>query len=240
MTEPETTPTPEPKPTLHQRILKVMDSLAYIQKGDKRVNGEYTFVSHDQVIQKLRPFLVDNGIILLTDVLEYKQVDFPPRLNKFGKEVYNSRTEATLNLRLVNADDPKDFIEGRAIGFGIDNGDKGPGKAISYAVKYFLLKNFCLETGDDPDKDADPRGQNETPPPAKKAPVEPKPAAPVSNPISEAQMKMLRAKAKEKDINPNEVKDQIMTKFGKASSKDLTSKEASELIDWVERWRVQG
>ena len=148
MTEPEITPTPEPKPTLHQRILKVMDSLAYIQKGDKRVNGEYTFVSHDQVIQKLRPFLVDNGIILLTDVLEYKQVDFPPRLNKFGKEVYNSRTEATLNLRLVNADDPKDFIEGRAIGFGIDNGDKGPGKAISYAVKYFLLKNFCLETGD--------------------------------------------------------------------------------------------
>lgn len=31
--------------------------------------------------------------------------------------------------------------------------DKGPGKAISYAVKYAYLKAFALETGDDPDHD---------------------------------------------------------------------------------------
>ena len=42
----------------------------------------------------------------------------------------------------------------RAFGYGIDNGEKGPGKAVSYAVKYALLKTFCLETGDDPDRDA--------------------------------------------------------------------------------------
>jgi hypothetical protein len=38
-------------------------------------------------------------------------------------------------------------------GYGIDNQDKGPGKAMSYAVKYAMLKTFCLETGDDPEKD---------------------------------------------------------------------------------------
>jgi hypothetical protein len=40
-------------------------------------------------------------------------------------------------------------------GFGIDDQDKGPGKAISYAVKYAYLKALCLESGDDPDEDQD-------------------------------------------------------------------------------------
>jgi hypothetical protein len=31
----------------------------------------------------------------------------------------------------------------------LDNGDKAPGKAISYATKYALLKTFLLETGED-------------------------------------------------------------------------------------------
>jgi hypothetical protein len=40
-------------------------------------------------------------------------------------------------------------------------GDKGPGKAVSYAFKYALLKVFCLETGDDPDNDANARYEPE-------------------------------------------------------------------------------
>ncbi len=51
-------------------------------------------------------------------------------------------------------------------GYGVDGGgfdrdgkekpqgDKGPGKAISYAFKYACLKLFCLETGEDADNDA--------------------------------------------------------------------------------------
>jgi hypothetical protein len=38
-------------------------------------------------------------------------------------------------------------------GYGIDPQDKGPGKAISYSVKYALLKALGLESGDDPDND---------------------------------------------------------------------------------------
>jgi hypothetical protein len=36
-------------------------------------------------------------------------------------------------------------------GYGVDAQDKGPGKAMSYGVKYALLKVLGLETGDDPD-----------------------------------------------------------------------------------------
>ena len=58
-------------------------------------------------------------------------------------------------MRFVNVDDAADFIEVATAGYGIDDQDKGPGKAISYAVKYALLKTLGLESGDDPDEDQD-------------------------------------------------------------------------------------
>jgi len=59
-----------------------------------------------------------------------------------------------LNVTFVNSEAPNDSFTVKYPGYGVDGGDKGPGKAISYAFKYALLKTFCLETGDDPDQDA--------------------------------------------------------------------------------------
>lgn len=64
-----------------------------------------------------------------------------------------NRTQVDLAVRFVNIDKPEDYIDVPACGYGIDSQDKGPGKAISYAVKYALLKALGLETGDDPEKD---------------------------------------------------------------------------------------
>ena len=52
----------------------------------------------------------------------------------------------------INADNK---IE-KAILVGLDTGDKAPGKAMTYADKYALMKAYKLSTGDDPDKDASP------------------------------------------------------------------------------------
>jgi hypothetical protein len=65
-----------------------------------------------------------------------------------------NRTQVSLVVRFVNVDQPSDFVDVPCLGFGIDTQDKGPGKAVSYAVKYALLKALGLETGDDPDEDA--------------------------------------------------------------------------------------
>lgn len=58
-----------------------------------------------------------------------------------------------MKVRFQSADNTADFIETVGIGAGIDTGDKGPGKAMSYAFKYAMLKALCLETGEDPDFD---------------------------------------------------------------------------------------
>jgi len=50
---------------------------------------------------------------------------------------------------LVNMDKPDDFIEHTCVGQGMDAGDKGPGKAHTYAMKVMLVKGFGIETGED-------------------------------------------------------------------------------------------
>ena len=127
-------------PNIYQRILSVMSELDYIQKGSKMVNGQYKYVSHDQVTSAIQPLLVQYGIASLPTVKSWKQE--------------GNRTEVELLVYFVNANDPNDQFSVMSIGYGVDSGDKGPGKAISYAFKMACLKTFCLETGEDPDNDA--------------------------------------------------------------------------------------
>lgn len=123
-----------------QRILAVMAELDYIQKGPKTVNGQYRYASHDQVAAAVHPLLVKHGIMVMPDVIEHTQE--------------GNRTVVKLKVSFLNADVPQEGFAITSLGYGIDSGDKGPGKAISYAYKYAILKAFCLETGDDPDEDA--------------------------------------------------------------------------------------
>lgn len=126
-----------------------MADLEYIQKGGKArymkkdgsMGASYNFVSHDQVTAKVHPLLVKHGIVILPTVEELAQD--------------GNRTVVKLLVMLVNVDNPADNLQVRSVGYGLDDGDKGPGKAVSYAYKYALLKTFCLETGDDPDEVAD-------------------------------------------------------------------------------------
>ena len=130
---------------IYQRILGVMKDIDYIEKGSAKVNGMYRFVSHDAVTAKLHPALVKHGIVVIPSVEELKQE--------------GNRTMVKLRVVFCNVDNPTEGIVTFHYGYGIDGNEKGPGdkgigKAVSYAFKYALLKTFCLETGDDPDNDA--------------------------------------------------------------------------------------
>jgi len=57
--------------------------------------------------------------------------------------------EATFQIEFVNMDEPTDRIVTQQTAHALDNGDKAPGKAMSYATKYAILKLFNIETGED-------------------------------------------------------------------------------------------
>ncbi len=124
---------------IFQRIAAAMGEVKYVQKN-KPKGMQYSVVSHDNVTAKVRPALLKHGVIYFPSVLEHGQD--------------GNRTWAKVETRFQNIDDPKDFIAIQMFGYGVDSQDKGPGKAISYAVKYCLLKAMGLETGDDADNES--------------------------------------------------------------------------------------
>lgn len=132
--------TREAKMNVHQRLAMAMAEVKYIQNEQKK-GMQYRIVSHDKVTAKVRPALLAAGIVYYPVRCEYTQ--------------NGNRTECSVTVRFVNIDEPTDFFDVPTLGFGVDPQDKGPGKAMSYAVKYALLKAMGLETGEDPDEDAD-------------------------------------------------------------------------------------
>jgi hypothetical protein len=56
-----------------------------------------------------------------------------------------------MTTRLIDVEKPEDFIDVESIGHGLDSGDKGFGKASTYARKYALLNAYKIATGEDPD-----------------------------------------------------------------------------------------
>lgn len=125
---------------IYQRMNAVQQEIDYIQK-EKKQGMRYSIVSHDAVTAAVRPLMVKHGVI-------YYPMDF--NLKQTG-----NRTELVCTVIFQNIDNPSDSMAVSTAGYGIDDQDKGPGKAISYAVKYALLKALGLESGDDPDNDQD-------------------------------------------------------------------------------------
>ena len=123
---------------IYQRINAVMKEVKYIQKNEKK-SGLYSYVSHDSVSAALHAPMAEHGIVMI------------PTIAKLVQD--GNKTIVTMDISFVNADEPTDRITLQYYGYGIDTQDKGIGKAVSYAVKYALLKMFCLETGDDVEKD---------------------------------------------------------------------------------------
>ena len=130
---------------IYQRINEVRKSITYIQK-DKSVSagsaGSYRAVTHDAVTGMVRQHLVEHGVIIAPTLIESM---FHPKEEGAKQRLYS----ASYDVRFINMDAPDECVTIRIEAHALDNGDKAPGKAISYATKYAILKLFNIETGED-------------------------------------------------------------------------------------------
>ncbi len=129
---------------IYQRINSVREKVGYIQK-DKSVStggGSYRAVTHDMVTATTRQAMIDAGLVSYPVLVASK-------MNPPLPEAKQWRYEATYDFVFVNADTPAETITIRIEAHANDNGDKAPGKALSYAKKYALLKLLDIETGED-------------------------------------------------------------------------------------------
>lgn len=127
---------------IYQRINSVMKAVSYVQK-DARVQN-YSAVTHDNVTAVLRPELVKQGIVVEVSQLTGRVLD--KWQTKGGANMH--RYQGDYEISFVNIETPEDRVTIKVQAHADDTADKAPGKSMSYATKYGMLKTFSLETGE--------------------------------------------------------------------------------------------
>lgn len=87
--------------------------------------------------------IVETNVLTTTSTYEEKTTE---------KNQLFMRVKTT--YRFINIEKPDEYLDIVTYGDGVDSQDKAPGKAMTYADKYALLKAYKIETGDDPDQKA--------------------------------------------------------------------------------------
>lgn len=113
-------------------------------------SGSYKAVGEGDVLRAIKPLEVKYGVYSYPCKRDILQSEY--YTSKEGRSNQFIRIDTT--YRFVNMDNPNEYIDITTYGDGVDSQDKAPGKAMTYADKYALLKGYKIETGEDPDKDA--------------------------------------------------------------------------------------
>jgi len=130
---------------IYKKILELRKRVEYIQKTEQGAQG----VSSSNVLSKVRPVMDELGLLLMPSIT--KTNTFPKK--DYGKpDSKELFTEVWMTFTWVNAIEPNESISYDWYSQGLDMGEKGIGKAVTYAEKYFLLKSLNIPTDkDDPD-----------------------------------------------------------------------------------------
>lgn len=187
---------------IYQKLVEVRKQVSYLQKKD---GNQYAYVSSSQVLLSIKDKLDEIGLLLIPEAIDSKVT----QVTKGEKQVTTYFTEINMMFTWINIDNPSETIKCKWYAQGVDvAGEKGVGKAYTYAEKYFILKSFNIAT----DKlDPDVIANNDLDDHINKN----------KNKISEKQLARLFAIMKKAGQTDENVKTWIKNKFGIESKKDL-------------------
>ena len=125
---------------IYQKMLEVMKGVTYLSKDDKVEfkTTKYKAISEEKVTSTVRAKLIEQGLVIFPIAQVHKRQD--------------TLSTVDVTYRIVNTENPDEYIDVVSSGTGVDTQDKGVGKAMTYAYKYMLLRTFAIPTGEDPDK----------------------------------------------------------------------------------------
>lgn len=138
---------------IYERLLLISSEVPYVAKNLTVSTGSssYKAVSESDIISTIKPLETKYRVFsypVSRRIVESSQIE-----NTNGKKQNFLRLE--IIYRFINIDKSEQYIDITTYGDGIDFGDKAPGKAMTYADKYALMKAYKIPTGEDPDKDPD-------------------------------------------------------------------------------------
>ena len=144
---------------IYQKMSAITEEINRVAKNLTVGVGKsaYRAVGEADVLAAVKPIEIKHGVYSYPVSREIVETDVLTTTTEYdGKITENKRLFMRVKTvyRFVNIDNPVEYIDITTYGDGIDSGDKGCGKAMTYADKYALLKAYKIETGDDPDQQA--------------------------------------------------------------------------------------
>ena len=139
---------------LYVKIQAVGDEIKNVEKNISvgAGNSSYRAVADADVLFAVKKAEAKFGLVSIPVKQELVRSD---QVMKQSRDGYTSVTFADIvkmTVRIINVDNPQESIEVESFGRGLDPGDKGFGKASTYARKYALLNAYKIATGEDPDE----------------------------------------------------------------------------------------
>jgi hypothetical protein len=132
---------------IYQAINAIMGEVGYVQKI-KTGGLNYSFAGEADLIAAIRPVMVAHGVFMY--VVNILDVGVEHYETAKGTQMVN--TSLIVKIVFYHAPSGTSFTV-TSRGEGADSGDKSSNKALTGAYKYALRETFCIETGDDPDKE---------------------------------------------------------------------------------------
>lgn len=137
--------------SLYEKLLVIQQSIDRFVKDNQVGEGKqaYKAVSSEQVLDTVRPLLNDLKLLLLPEVVSANVI-----VGSTSSGTARYLTELTMKMTWVDTETSETLAQ-QWYAQGIDlAGEKGVGKANTYAEKYYLMKAFHVPTPkDDPDGD---------------------------------------------------------------------------------------
>jgi len=125
---------------IYEKINAIMENVESLQKDGKVdfKNTRYNYLSEAKTTAEMRKQLI-----------KYKLVILPVEIDEHKE---GAITQGKYTYKLVNAENPEEYIMLQSGGQGHDSADKGSGKASTYAYKYLMWRTFAIPSNDDPDQ----------------------------------------------------------------------------------------
>ena len=144
----------EQKMNIYQKIQAVAEEVRNVEKNLNIGTGQssYKAVADIDVLKKVKEAEKKFGLVSIPVKQELVKSEILRTVGQGGYEKINYVDVVKMTLRIINIENPDETVEVESFGRGLDAGDKGFGKASTYARKYALLNAYKIATGQDPDE----------------------------------------------------------------------------------------
>lgn len=138
---------------IYEKIQAVSNEVRNVEKNlvVGTGNSSYKAVCDLDVVMKVKEAETKFRVVSIPVRQELVKSEIVRVVGNNGYEKLTYADIVKMTVKIVNLDNTSETIEVESFGRGLDAGDKGFGKASTYARKYALLNAYKIATGEDPD-----------------------------------------------------------------------------------------